>query len=265
MPSELIILIFIILGLMSGLLGGMLGIGGGVVTVPTLYFIFTYSELFPERMMQVAISTSLAVGVVTSAISTTMQIRKKAIHFSILKLLIPGLFIGCITGSVLAHFMSSGILTKIFGAMAVILGTYFSIPRLPRLHISAAPNRTLSLFGIGIGALSTLLGIGGGSLTFPVLLGYQVTVQQASANSSATTLLSTFIGTITYLIIAWHEPGLSYTFGYIELPAFIAISVGAILSTPLGVNLSHVLRTEIIKRIFGCCLAVIGLSMLVLK
>ena len=109
-----------------------------------------------------------------------------------------------------------------------------------------------------------MLGIGGGSLTFPVLLGYQVSAKNSSATSSGATLITTLIGSITYLMIAWHKPELPETFGYIELPAFIAISIATIFTAPLGVKLSHTLDTILIKRIFGGCLALIGLSMLII-
>lgn len=263
MPSEFLIILFIILGLVSGLLGGLLGIGGGVVTVPVLYFIFLYSGLFGERIMQVAVSTSLAAGLVTSAISTWFQLQKNALLFPVLNLMIPGLIFGCIGGSLLAHYITSSLLSQIFGVMAILLGLYFCFPRLPHLRISNAPNKTLSLFATAIGCLSSLLGIGGGSLTFPVLLGYQIPVQNASATSSGSTLITTFIGSIAYLVIAWHQPTLPLTFGYIEIPAFLAISAGSFFTTPWGVKLSHTLNVGLIKRIFGLCLSLIGLSMLI--
>lgn len=264
MSSDFVILIFIILGLISGLLGGLLGIGGGVITVPILYFIFQYVEGFPARTMQVAVSTSLAAGFVTSAVSTYVQFRKKAILFSVVKLLIPGLVFGCIAGSFTAHYLSSHILRIAFGTIAILLGTYFFFPRLPHLNIRPSPDPSLSIFGLFIGWLSTMLGIGGGSLTFPILLGYQLPANKSSATSSASTLLTTLIGSITYLIIAWHKPELPETFGYIEIPAFVAISIGSMLTSPFGVKLSHELNVTRIKQIFGGSLALVGLSMLFL-
>lgn len=264
MPSDFIIFLFVILGLISGLLGGLLGIGGGVVTVPILYFIFTYTGMLEERIMQVAVSTSLASSFITSVVTTLVQLQKKAVLFSVLKLLIPGLFFGCIAGSLIAHYLPSRHLSLIFAFMAIILGIYFFFPRLPHLYVSSSPNQSLSLFGVLIGCCSSMLGIGGGSLTFPVLLGYQVEVKNSSATSSASTLITSFIGSATYMAIAWNKPELPLTFGYIELPAFIAISAGAILTSPIGVKLSHVLDILLIKRIFGCTLFLIAVSMFIL-
>ena len=264
MTQELTVLLFIGIGLLSGLLGGLLGIGGGVVTVPFLYYIFSYSNQAPDHVMQVAVSTSLAASFVTSGMSTYFQMRKKAVRLSILKLMTPALIVGCIFGSLIAHYMPSQDLRLAFGLMALILGGYFFFPKLPQPYIAASPNRSLSLFALFIGVLSSMLGIGGGSIVFPILLGYQVPVQNASGTSAASTFITTLFGSITYLVIAWQKPELPNTFGYIALPAFIAISIGSIVTTPFGVKLSHVLHISFIKRVFGACLFAIGLFMLIL-
>jgi uncharacterized protein len=262
MPPEFIVILFIGLGLASGLLGGLLGIGGGVITVPALYYIFLYSEMMPSKIMQIAVSTSLAAACVTSFMSTLIQMRRKAIHLSVLNLMAPTLVLGCIIGSLIAHFLPSKDLRLAFGVMALLMGFYFFFPKLPSLYISKAPNRSLSLFSLFIGVLSSMLGIGGGSITFPILMGYQLDARNASATSSAATLITTLIGSIAYLMIAWKNPELPETFGYIELPAFIAISIGSMITTPFGVKLSHVLHVSYIKQIFGVCLSLVGLSML---
>lgn len=262
MPSELVIVWFVILGLASGLLGGLLGIGGGVITVPILFFIFQYTGIIEERMMQVAVSTSLAAAVITSAVSTFAQWKMKAIRFSVFKLLVPGLVVGCLLGSLVGHFLSSDLLKVIFGGMAILLGVYFFFPQLPQPYIRSSPNWSLSFFSLLIGTLSSMLGLGGGALTFPVLMSYQVPAKNSSATSSLSTLLTTVLGSIGYLLIAWRNPELSQTFGYIEIPAFIAISVGSVVTAPIGVYLSRVLNVTLIKQIFGCCLALTGLSML---
>ena len=257
------IVLFVVSGLFSGLLGGLLGIGGGVVTVPILYFVFEYMGIGGDFVMQVAVSTSLAASVVTSSVATFVQIQNRMVLFSVLKLILPGLFIGCILGSIAAHVLPSNFLRMIFASMATLLGLYFCFPKLPAPYLASAPNRTLSLFGLGIGALSTLLGIGGGSLTFPVFLGYQIPAKNSSATSSASTLVTTLVGSITFLLIAWHEPTLPDTFGYIEIVPFLAISGGSILTSPIGAKLAQTLPVTHIKQIFGASLTLIALSMFV--
>jgi uncharacterized membrane protein YfcA len=258
------ILLLIACGLIAGLLGGMIGIGGGMITVPTLYFIFHHSGLFESHVMQVAASTSLAISFFISLFSSLVQHSKKAILFSAFKWVAPGLIIGCASGAILAHFISSELIRWIFGIGAFLIGIYFAIPRLPHLHISAAPNKTLSFFGLIIGISSSLLGIGGGILAFPTFLAYNMDIKSASATSSCTTTISSLIGTITYLLIAWRDPSLPHTFGYIQVPALLTIGLSAMITTPLGVKLSHTLNVKLIKQIFGICVCLIGLTMIFL-
>ena len=256
--------LFVLCGLISGILGGMLGIGSGVITVPALYFFFHYSSMFEVRIMQVSASTSLAITLLVSIAASIAQHAKKTIFFPALKFLAPGLIIGCISGACLAHLISSGLIHLIFGIGALLIGLYFSIPNLPHLNIAASPNPTLSWFGILIGTLSSLLGIGGGILSFPTFLGYGMDGKAASATSSCATALSSFVGTLTYLVIAWKNPKLPYTFGYIEMHAFLIIGISALITAPLGVKLSHILNVRLIKQIFGVCLSLVGLTMMFL-
>ncbi len=263
MQLDLANSLFLMVGLISGLLGGMLGIGGGVITVPYLYFFYLYTDAFPNQAMQFAVCTSLAVAWITSAVATYFQIRKKAIVGSALRWMAPTLLIGCVSGSILAHTMASPLLGILFGILATSLGIYFFFPKLPPLNIAPAPNKSLSLFSLGIGLLSSLLGVGGGSIAFPVLLGYGLPAKNASATSSSATLISAAIGTTTYLILTWNMQTSSTTLGYIDIPALIFIGLGAAITTPLGVKLVHSLPLSLIKRIFGVCLSLIGLSMLI--
>lgn len=258
----MMILAFIFCGLLTGLIGGMLGIGGGVIIVPILYFVFQHANLFEGNLMQVVACTSLAVSLIISLFSAMLQHSKKAVFFRALKFLAPGLIIGSICGALLSCFIPSSMIKHIFGAIAILLGIYFMIPKSPYIQIASNPNYTLSFFGLLIGALSSLLGIGGGVLTFPTLLAYGVSAKNASATSSVTTALSCFIGTISFFIIALSSSESIGTFGYIDIRAFITIAIFAMITTPIGVKLSHNLKTWIIKQIFGICLCLVALKMI---
>jgi uncharacterized membrane protein YfcA len=262
MEFELLIFLFIFIGLISGLLAGLLGIGGGVITVPFLYYIFHYSELIPNHPMQFAVGTSLAASCVASGVSTFFQIKKHAVEYSALRLMTPTLILGCIFGSLIALHASSTYLRIVFAGVAILLGIYLLFPKLPNLYIAPAPDRSLAVFGLLIGTLSSMLGIGGGSISFPIFLGYQLQVNRASATASASTFITTFFGSILFLMIAWKNSKTSYALGYIQLPAFFAISAGAILTSPIGVRMSRMLPVSQIKRSFGVCLILVGLAMI---
>ena len=98
MSIELIAFIFFFTGLLSGLLGGLLGIGGGMVTVPILYYTFLHAGIAPEKMMHLAVGTSLAAAFVTSLTSALIQINKKAIRLATFRLMVPTLILGGVAG-----------------------------------------------------------------------------------------------------------------------------------------------------------------------
>lgn len=258
----MLILIFIFLGLFTGLLGGLLGIGGGVITVPSLYYIFTWYGMPHVDIMHTSVATALAATTLTSMGSTWAQHRKKMIDGSILKLLVPGLVIGSILGAILSLFISNEALRIFFGAIAICCSVYFFFPRLPHFNIAPHPNRSLIGFGIVFGCLASLLGIGGGLFIIPTLLGYHVAMKRVIAVSSAGTLATALVGSIAYLIVAWNRSTIPHTVGYIEIPAFLAIGICSFLTTSLGVKLAHALHTDWIKRIFALVLCVTGFFML---
>lgn len=153
---SVIIILFIVLGLISGLIGGLLGIGGGVVIVPALYFLFKGFGLYQSHLMQVAVCTALASSFVTSGSSTVWHMLKGAVSVSILKFLIPGILVGVIIGACIGHFISSEILSALFGGLAIFFGVYFCFPTL-RFFIANNPNITLIFFFTGYRALIELV------------------------------------------------------------------------------------------------------------
>ncbi len=258
------LLIFILSGMLSGLCAGLLGIGGGIVTVPVLYYTYLYlSPIPPEQIIQVSICTSLAATSVTALVSTWAHQQKQNILPTPLLELTPGLLIGCVAGAIAVQYIPSTWLRILFGSMAILFGLYFFFPRLPQPHLGDRPTSTLALFGLVIGALSSLLGVGGGIFIVPLLLAYNTPLINAIATSSAATLFSALVGSITYLFIAWDIPELPHTFGYIEIPAFLAVSLGSLTTARLGVRLARTLPKDKIQKVFASMLGITGVFMLV--
>ena len=249
-------LIYLGIGVVSGIIAGLLGIGGGIIIVPALYY--TFLTKGSEHPMQRAIASSLVIIFVTTLFATWLHNKRgKNVNYKILKLLIPGLVIGCIAGAELAYLLPSPILRSIFGAITIGIGVYFLIPKLPVLTISEKPGPLLVLFGFLIGALSSLLGIGGGVFTIPTLLAYKIPATHAIAISSAATMTTAFIGTIAYSFVAkqMHLENL------IELNAFFWITAASMCATPIGVKLALRLPSHKIKQIFGLVMALTGISL----
>jgi uncharacterized membrane protein YfcA len=199
---------------------------------------------------------------VTSMGSTWSHQKRKTLHSSAVKMIIPGLVIGCISGAIISNFLSNTILKEAFGIMALIFAVYFFFPKLPQIHIAEKPNKSLLAFGFAVGNLSSLLGVGGGIFLIPVLLGYKIPLQSSIATSSAGTLTTAFTGSLAYLVIAQGQLAVPDTFGYIQIPAFLTIGACSLITTSLGAKLAHTLPPSLIKRIFATVLGATGLAML---
>lgn len=249
------------IGLFTGVLAGLLGIGGGLISVPALFFLLSYYGFPQENLMHISVATALASTFMTSLGSSFSQHKKGAIIYSFLHWIAPGLFAGALLGANLAGFLPSAILRKIFGLMATCLGGYFLFPSLPSPHLKKASSLSLFFWGTGIGTISALLGVGGGVFLVPALVWHQVSVKNAVATSSLGTLVSSLSGTIFYLYLGWGQALEGLYLGYIYLPAFLTIGPASLLTATLGVKLSHILPSHYLRRIFGAVLILIGALM----
>ena len=255
------ILIFLFFGALIGILAGMLGIGGGVISVPLLYFALQHDRFPPEAIIHSAIATSLGSTFITSCGSTWSHYRKRGILFHMLKWIAPGLIIGSSAGAFFSSILPSDLLRVVFGVVTLLLSLYFFLSWLPPLRLSSKPNGTLVFWTLGIGCMSTLLGIGGGIFMVPILLGYQMPLKNAVAVSSLSTLLSALLGSIAFICLSPGPSPLPHTFGSIYIPGLCALGFSSLFTTPFGAHLSHVLPTVLIKRIFACALALTGAAL----
>jgi uncharacterized protein len=259
-----LVIIFALIGVIAGLLAGLLGISGGVVTIPLLVLVFTYLG-FPEICMtQLAMGTSLAAMTFNAFSSTWAHHKKRNVFWDVVRSMSPGIVVGSILGAFIARQIDSTTLRLIFGIFEMLLGLYFLIP--VKLHEGdhRLPGRwPLSWIGMGIGSLSSILGIGGGVVTVPTLMAFHVKPKKAVATSAATGLLISTIGASAYLLFGLSQDcGVQYSVGYLYLPAFIAISVSSFFAAPYGAKLAHILHPNWLRRIFAISLVIAGLLMI---
>jgi uncharacterized membrane protein YfcA len=259
----MILLAYLAVGVAAGLIAGMLGLGGGVVIVPALALVFPLLGLPSPVLMHLAIGTSLAVIVPTSISSTLAHYRRGAVDLPLLRLLLPGLVPGALLGGWLADKLPSALLARVFGVFVIGVATQI-------FFNATAPGRRplpghagLLATGMVIGTASTLLGIGGGSLTVPFLNYCRVDMRRAVATSSACGLVLGVVGAATFLWAGRDHPGLPPgAIGYLYLPAFVGIAVASVLTAPYGARLAHSLPVPTLKRAFAVFLALAGLRML---
>lgn len=264
MSVELAYLSYAVLGAIAGILGGLLGIGGGVVTVPCLLLIFDLLGFPQAYVMQMAIATSLAAMIFTALAGTWAHNKRKAVLWNVLKKMVPGLVIGSVAGAVIALWISGVILEIFFGLFLCVLAFRFYRQKTLMHGPHQLPTTLkLSLLSGCVGALSNLLGIGGGSITVPMLTYFKVSDKNAIGTSAATTLLTAILGSISYLIFGLGDVPAPDNVGLINLPSFIIIGVVTFFFAPYGAKLTHEISPQKVRKIFAIVLALTGISLII--
>ena len=217
-PADQLVLLIVLLlttGIFAGTIAGLFGIGGGVVIVPALYYIFTLAEIDEQSRMHLAVGTSLANIIPTSIISAYSHYKMKAVDFKLVSLVTPSLIIGVI-----------------FGALVVsnISGSFLMI----------------------IGFLSTIIGIGGGSLSTPLLKIYNFEIHRAIGTAAGIGAIIAIPGTIGFIISGiYNNVSLPLSLGYVNFLGLMMISPMTVLAAPYGVKLAHYLSKTTLNKAFA--------------
>lgn len=263
-PLVLTIIAYILLGAVAGIIGGLLGLGGGIVIVPALLYLFIQQGFSAEIQMHLAVATSLATIIFTSIASAWSHHRHGAVYWKIVAFLVPGIIIGCILGAITANHLRSESLRLTFGLFELLVAIQIGFGIKPPGHRDLPGNTGMVFAGGGIGTLSTILGIGGGTLTVPFLLWCNVNIRNAVATSAACGFPIAVAGTLSFMVTGWNNTALpAGSTGFIYWPAALGILVASILTAPLGARLAHILPVTVLRRIFALVLAIVGIRMLV--
>lgn len=262
--SILTLVLYAVIGIFAGFSGGLLGIGGGLVAVPCLHLLFQWQGFPPAYTMHLAIGTSLAAMIFTSGSSALAHSLKKGVYWYLFLLLTPGVIVGSIFGALVADSLKSRELELIFGVCECLIGAYFlSTQTIDQQDREADhPSLIISFFlGIIIGSISTILGIGGGVITVPILTAYRLPIRNAISTSAVIGFIIALFGAASFLLLGFEKTDLHGAVGYVYLPAFIAIGIVASAFAPLGAKLAYTLPTKRLRQIFGIFLLIIGIYM----
>ncbi|MFZ5610161.1 MAG: sulfite exporter TauE/SafE family protein [Pseudomonadota bacterium] len=252
--------LILLTGLGAGFAGGLLGIGGGIIIVPTL---FSLAPLFgwpAASAMHLAVGTSLATIIVTAAVSAAGHGRRGAIDHGLLKRWIPTLLLGVVLASLAAGPLKSTVLSGLFSviAFAVALNMARTAPLAVAAHL---PARWIQHgLALAIGLLSTLMGIGGGTLSVPVLTAYGMPIHRAVGSAAALGVAIAVVGAAGFVFagLAAAQPLPPGALGFVYLPAALLIVPGAMLAAPWGVRLAHALDARRLRRVFALALMAIA-------
>jgi len=254
---------YLLLGLFVGLFAGMLGIGGGMVLVPLLVFLFSAQDFPADRVLHLALGTSLTTIVFTSLSSIRAHHFRGAVRWDIFRSAAPGLVIGTLGGSLIADWLDARVLASVF----VIFVSYSAIQMI--MNTKPEPTRRLpgragmALGAAGIGVISSLVGAGGGVLSIPLMVMCNVQMRNAVGTSAALGFPIALAGAIGYAYTGFGDTDLpAMSLGYIYLPSLAAIVIGTFITVPLGARLAHSMPVTLLKRIFAVLLFLLAGRML---
>lgn len=260
------LMIYAVIGSISGFLAGLLGVGGGVFAVPALFFFFGYLGIGEAHLMHVTIATSLASMIFSTLSATLSHQTRKTINWSMARGMLLGIILGSGIGAYIAQLLSNKILELIFGLFLAALSIWFFFPEShhhQKSHFRQPHFFYTNVMGFSISSVAALLGLGGGLFTVPWLTACKMSLRQAVSTSAAVSLFITITGSICYFFLGWHRAvGAVSAWGFIYVPAFIMIGIFSFLTAPWGVRAVHTMEPKVLRRIFGALLTCVGVYMI---
>jgi len=245
--------ILLTLGACVGLLAGLFGIGGGLVLVPALSILLPLLALADEQSaLASAIAIALSTIVITGLSAAITQIKQQKVDWFYVKRLAPSLAMGAIIGALLTSSLPTQLLGLAFGTFEILIAAYMFYGKPPQ-QAKPQPSALHShIFGGFSGALSALLGIGGGTLNTPWMVWHSLPLATAIATSSVLGVIIATAGTLTHL-----------TSELIQWSVVLALVSTSLITAPLGAMLVHRLPTKQLKRGFSLLLVLLGITMIV--
>ncbi len=258
------LLLYLAVGAFAGFLAGLFGVGGGLIIVPALLFAFKSLGFAEEVMMHLAVGTSLASIVFTSISSVRAHHQRGAVRWDVFRQLTPGIVIGAIIGAVIADAMPTAAMRIFFALFELTVAALLWWNRQPAPHRGLPGAAGMGTAGGVIGAVSSVVGIGGGTLTVPFLAWCNVDLRKAVATSAACGLPIAVAGALSFIATGWDARGLpEWASGYIYWPAFAGIVLASVAFAPLGARVAHALPVAKLRRGFALFLALLGVRMLI--
>lgn len=258
------LLIFVVLGIFAGILAGLLGIGGGLVIVPILVFALPPLGIPEVHLMHIALGTSLASIIFTSISSMRSHNKRGAVRWDIFKAITPGIILGTFLGSLSTSFMNTNFLKGIFVIFLYYVASQMLFGLKSKASRQVPGSKGMFAAGNVIGIFSSLVGIGGGTLSVPFLTMCNVVIHTAIGTAAAIGLPIAIAGTAGFVWTGIGVAGMpDYCIGYVYLPALIGIVSASMLTAPIGVRLAHSLPVDRLKKIFAVLLIIVATRMLI--
>ena len=266
LPAQWAMLIAFLLSLggLAGFLAGLLGIGGGLVLVPGLYFGLQALGFESEALMHVAVGTSLAVIIPTGISSARAHWKRGAVRFDLVRQMGPGILIGVGVGTLIAHHIEKQGMTAFFACALTALAILMLVNPARFLPLQTTPHQPwMGISGTVIGMFSSLMGIGGATISVPWMAMCRVPMHTAVGTASALGIIIAIPAALGFVIIGWHADGLPpYSLGYINFLAWPLIIPASVLAAPWGAKLAHSVSVSRLRKFFVCFLVIVAAKMM---
>jgi uncharacterized membrane protein YfcA len=255
---DIILVVIALLGAgaVSGVTAGLFGVGGGFIVVPALLAVFPLFGETNEKHIFVAIGTSLATIIVSSARSVQAHAKRDLVDFNLLRQWAPWLVGGVMVGISIASIVDASSLVMVFAVGVLVYSVYFLMPEKFAVtngqHPAIPSGMGRAALASGLGGFSALLGIGGGTPFVVTMVICGRSLHQAVATAAGVGFIIAIPGALGFLVLGLTETSLPPgSIGYINLPALAAISLVSIFTAPIGARWAHSLSEIKLKRIFG--------------
>ena len=259
------LILFLALGAVAGVLAGLLGVGGGLVLVAALAWLLPTLGIPREAAMHAALASSLASIVLTAAASARAHAGRGSVLWPTVAWMVPGLLVGGWLGSGVAVRIDGDVLRYLVAGYCLLAAAqllFGAVRDGGNGGVPAPRGAWMSAAGVGIGAVSAVVGIGGGSMTVPLLVWRGIAPVRAVGTSSA---CGVAIGLASAVGYALHAPAGAlpqHAIGYVYLPAAIGVAMASVLAAPYGMRLAHRLHGDTLKRVFAGFLVAVAVSLL---
>ena len=240
----------------------MFGVGGGLIIVPVLYYVFASHGYDPQHLMHMAVATSLATIVFTATSSTLAHHKRKAVLWPIVFIITPGIIVGTWFGGIFASNLDNEVLSKIFAIFELLVAIHLVLKKQTSRHQATISSVVASAGGLVIGFISAIVGIAGGTMTVPFLHWFNVSMQKAVATSAACGLPIALIGTLAYVYAGWGQMADNpATLGFLQIYALAIIAMSSFVFAPLGAKLAHSISEKALRLSFAGILLLLSTIM----
>ena len=243
-----------------GFVAGLFGIGGGLITVPFLFYVFGALNLDQSYIMHLAVGTSFAIIIPTSIVSVLTHHKFKAVDFSIVKTYGLFVIIGVIIGTIFAATLKTKSLVLFFSIMIFFLGSYLLFLKEKENDIKIEIKLYLKIIlGVLVGLISAPMGIGGAVMNVPILKFFGYSINRAIGSAAAIGFLIALFGAVGFLITgSYLKTNLPLSIGFLNIPAFIIFIPITTFMARIGARTVHKINKKKISRYLGIFLLIIA-------